>query len=213
MSATASPPHDSDATTPAPVGEPCPVCGAPLHPEQSWCLRCGSAARTRLAPSPNWKPPLAALAVVVALALGALAAALVDLAGGSGTVPAVTTTVTSAAAVSTPTTAPTTSAGAVTTPTTADGASTTPTTATGTSATKPATGTSTTGTVTGTTKNKGSTGATTTAGTTGTSSTPTHTSTTGAQLSPTVKNGISQGAKERLEQLESKKAAPGTSEK
>jgi hypothetical protein len=205
VSATASPPHDADAPAPAPVGEPCPVCGAPLHPEQSWCLRCGSAARTRLAPSPNWKPPLAALAVVVALALGALAAALVDLAGGSGTVPAVTTTVTTAAAVSTPTTAPAT--------TTAAGASTTPTTAGGTSTTKPATGTSTAGTATGATKTKGTGATTTPPRATGTSSTPTHTSTAGAKLSPTVKNEISKGAKERLEQLESKKALPGAGEK
>jgi hypothetical protein len=204
VSATASPPHDADAPVPTPVGEPCPVCGAPLHPEQSWCLRCGSAARTRLAPSPNWKPPLAALAVVVALALGALAAALVDLAGGSGTVPAITTTVTTAAAATTPTTPPAT--------TTAAGASSTPTTAAPTSTTTPKTGAAKTGTVTSATKTK-RTGATSTPGATGTSSTPTHTSTAGAKLSPTVKSEISKGAKERLEQLDSKKALPGASEK
>jgi hypothetical protein len=204
VSATASPPHDAHAPVPTPAGEPCPVCGAPLHPEQSWCLRCGSAARTRLAPSPNWKPPLAALAVVVALALGALAAALVDLAGGSATVPAATTTVTTAAAVTTPTTPPAT--------TTAAGAGSTPTTATDKSTTKPTAGAAPTGTATGATKAK-HTAATSTPGTTGTSSTPTHTSTAGAKLSPTVKSQISKGAKERLEQLESKKALPGASEK
>jgi hypothetical protein len=198
VSATASPPHDAHAPVPTPAGEPCPVCGAPLHPEQSWCLRCGSAARTRLAPSPNWKPPLAALAVVVALALGALAAALVDLAGGSGTVPATTTTVTTAAAATTPTTPPATTTAA----------SSTPTTAAGTSTAKPKTGTARTGTATGATK---SLGATSTPGTT--RSTPTHTSTAGAKLSPTVKSEISKGARERLEQLASKKALPGASEK
>jgi hypothetical protein len=204
VNATASPPHDAPARMPTPAGEPCPVCGAPLHPEQSWCLRCGSAARTRLAPSPNWKPPLAALAVVVALALGALAAALVDLAGGSGTVPAITTTVTTAAAVTTPTTPPAT--------TTASGASSTPTSTTGTSTTTPKTGAAKTGTATSATKTE-RTGATSTPAATGTSSTPTHTSTAGAKLSPTVKSEISKGAKERLEQLDSKKALPGASEK
>ena len=64
--------------------EACPLCGAPLSPEQDWCLRCGAAARTRLAATPNWKAPIATIAVVAALALGVLAAALVKLAGGSG---------------------------------------------------------------------------------------------------------------------------------
>lgn len=87
--------------------EACPLCGAPLHPAQEWCLHCGAAARTRLAASPNWKAPISALAVVAVLALGVLAAALVKLAGGSGSAaPAVTRTVTSAAAL-TPTQAST----------------------------------------------------------------------------------------------------------
>ncbi|HEY2142677.1 MAG TPA: hypothetical protein VGG98_11540 [Solirubrobacteraceae bacterium] len=98
--ATAAPaPH----TVPPPGGETCPLCGAPLQAEQEWCLRCGAAARTRLAAAPNWRTPVAVIAVVCALSLGILAAALVKLAGGSGAAPAAaTTTVTSAAA--TPTT-------------------------------------------------------------------------------------------------------------
>jgi hypothetical protein len=71
-------------STPASPSEPCPLCGAPLHVEQDWCLRCGAAARTRLATSPNWRVPLAALAVVITLSLGVLAAALVALAGDGG---------------------------------------------------------------------------------------------------------------------------------
>lgn len=211
MSATASPPHDVGAPAPAPTatGEPCPVCGAPLHPDQSWCLCCGSAARTRLAPSPNWKIPLAILAVVVALALGAIAAALVDLAGGPGSAPAITTTVTTAAAATTPAaTTTTTVAGQTATPATATGA--TPGTST---ATKPATGASTTGAATSTTKSTGAARAPGTTGTTGTSSTPTRTTTGQAKLSPTVKSEISKGAKERLERLAGKKALPGASEK
>lgn len=100
--AAAAAPHAPAAQ----VGERCPLCHAPLHSEQEWCLRCGAAARTRLAASPNWKAPLAALLAVVALALGALAAALVKLAADSGPPPpARTATVTRPAAAVTPTTA------------------------------------------------------------------------------------------------------------
>ena len=79
----------------------CPLCGAPLHAAQDWCLRCGAAARTRLAASPElegrrsrrsrwWR----------VLSLGVLAAALVKLAGGSGTAtPVITRTVIGAAAL------------------------------------------------------------------------------------------------------------------
>jgi hypothetical protein len=74
----------SAAAAPAP-SEVCPLCGASLGPEQDWCLRCGAAARTRLAASPRWRAPVIALAVVAALALGVLAASLVKLAGDSGT--------------------------------------------------------------------------------------------------------------------------------
>jgi hypothetical protein len=118
--ASDSPTAPTHAT--APPGEACPLCRAPLHPEQEWCLHCGAAARTRLAASPRWKGLIAALAVVVALSLGVLAAALVKLAGGSTAAPAITRTVTTAATASTPT-SPTTSGAS--TPTTA-GASTMP---------------------------------------------------------------------------------------
>jgi uncharacterized OB-fold protein len=63
------------------VTEACPLCGSALKPEQSWCLRCGAAARTRLAAQPKWKALVVALVAVVVLSLGVLAAALVALAG------------------------------------------------------------------------------------------------------------------------------------
>jgi hypothetical protein len=63
------------------AGESCPLCGTPLRPEQAWCLSCGAAARTRLAATPGWRAPLIALGLVIVLALGALTAALVSLAG------------------------------------------------------------------------------------------------------------------------------------
>jgi hypothetical protein len=71
------------ATSDAPAVDACPLCGASLDPNQDWCLRCGAAARTRLAASSRWKAPLIAGAVVAALALAVLAAALVKLASDS----------------------------------------------------------------------------------------------------------------------------------
>ncbi len=59
----------------------CPLCQTPLRADQSWCLRCGAAARTRLAAQPKWKALVVALLLVVVLSLGVLAAALVKLAG------------------------------------------------------------------------------------------------------------------------------------
>jgi peptidylprolyl isomerase len=111
-----------NATAPAP--EACPLCGTPLRPEQEWCLHCGAAARTRLATSSNWRAPIIAVAAVVALSLGVLAASLVALAGESGSRTPATTTVTTAPAAGTPTTATTTSAAA--TPTTSAPNATTP---------------------------------------------------------------------------------------
>lgn len=101
-----------------PAGEACPLCGAPLHPQQEWCLRCGAAARTRLAASPNWKAPIATALVVVVLSLGVLAAALVKLAGdsGSATAPSTTTVTgpaTAAAPIQTATTPATTAPGTI----------------------------------------------------------------------------------------------------
>jgi hypothetical protein len=102
----------------------CPLCGAPLALDQEWCLRCGAAARTRLAAAPNWRAPVAALIVVAALALGALAAALVKLAGDSGQTPAPSTRIVTTTTPSLPGTATgglsplAPGAGSTTTPTT-----------------------------------------------------------------------------------------------
>jgi predicted amidophosphoribosyltransferase len=67
-------------SVPAPR-DACPLCGSPLRAEQDWCLRCGAAARTRLAAPPKWKGLAIALTFVVVLALLVLAAALVRLTG------------------------------------------------------------------------------------------------------------------------------------
>lgn len=57
----------------------CPRCGAAVGPDQDWCLECGAPARTRLAPAPNWRAPIAIVAVVIVLAGAGLAAAFVAL--------------------------------------------------------------------------------------------------------------------------------------
>jgi hypothetical protein len=131
VSSAPAPAPQQQAPPPAAPSEACPLCGAPLHPYQEWCLHCGAAARTRLAASPNWRAPLVGALVVAVLSLGVLAAALVKLAGdsGSGAAPR-TTTLTSAPAASappatTPTSAVTTSTGA-TTPSTAPAPATAP---------------------------------------------------------------------------------------
>jgi hypothetical protein len=106
------------------------LCGAPLDPQQDWCLRCGAAARTRLAATPNWRAPIAAIAVIAALALGVLAAALVKLVGGSESADkTVTTTIATAPTASVPTTP------AVTTPSVTSTAAVPPPTATATTST------------------------------------------------------------------------------
>ncbi|MHB1859600.1 MAG: hypothetical protein ACYCUM_05725 [Solirubrobacteraceae bacterium] len=59
----------------APAGAPaCPSCGAPLQPQQDWCLRCG-AGRARARSGPGWRSAAAALGGAGVLALGAAAAA------------------------------------------------------------------------------------------------------------------------------------------
>jgi hypothetical protein len=70
----------------APPGAPpdpgtiaCPRCATTIGPDQDWCLACGAPARTRLVPTPNWRAPVAVLAVVVLLAGIALALAFVAL--------------------------------------------------------------------------------------------------------------------------------------
>jgi hypothetical protein len=65
----------------APATETCPLCGQALRAEQDWCLKCGAAARTRLAAPPKWKALVATLILIVAICLAVLTAALVKLAG------------------------------------------------------------------------------------------------------------------------------------
>lgn len=65
---------------PAPAQEPAPApgcsrCGAPLRPEQEWCLNCGAPTATRVASPAGWKVPVAIVASVLTLALAGLVVA------------------------------------------------------------------------------------------------------------------------------------------
>jgi hypothetical protein len=124
-------PSEVAGSPPVTAGEACPLCDSPLQREQEWCLRCGAAARTRLAATPNWRAPVAAVAVLTALSLGVLAAALVHLAGGSGSAKPTTTTIgATAPATLTPTPTGQVPPAAGTPGTTTPGASTAPATTT-----------------------------------------------------------------------------------
>jgi hypothetical protein len=81
----------------------CPRCGATIAPDQDWCLDCGAAARTRLAPTPNWRAPVALVAVIALLAGAGLAAAFVALTNNSTKAPSTSTPATAPAVATEPT--------------------------------------------------------------------------------------------------------------
>lgn len=104
----------------------CPRCGHLLPDEQSWCLECGLAARTRVHPPPSWRTPIALTAVLLALLAAGIAVALVTLLDTPESAPA-PTTVTVPAASSPATTPAATVPPVATVPTTTVPATTTPT--------------------------------------------------------------------------------------
>ncbi len=87
---------------PEPGALRCPRCSAEVPPDQDWCLECGHAARTRLAPPPSWRRPTAALAIVVAIALTGLVFAFVRLTDDETTAPVGVTGTTGATGVALP---------------------------------------------------------------------------------------------------------------
>ena len=74
MSEVATPPPPTDQRA-------CPHCGSPLAPDQEWCLNCGHAVGTRIAPTPRWRVPVAIVGAVLALLVAALVLSLVELSG------------------------------------------------------------------------------------------------------------------------------------
>lgn len=106
----------------------CPRCGSALSDDQSWCMECGLAARTRIHPPPSWRMPVLMACVALALLAAAIAVALVTLLDKPQPTPApatVTVPATTPAATPPSATVPTATTPLATTPTT-----TVPTTAT-----------------------------------------------------------------------------------
>ncbi len=81
----------------------CPVCGASLVDAQHWCLECGAAARTRIAPTPRrWRLIAVVLAVASVLSVIAIAVAIAKLVRSDASPVFTTTTVTGPAPLTTP---------------------------------------------------------------------------------------------------------------
>jgi hypothetical protein len=128
VSAIETPPEQGPAEAPVAEERRCPRCGAPLRPEQEWCLQCGTGVGARVAAPRGWRLPLAVVGGLLALAALAIVLAIVELSSNSEQVttqpvaaaptptaapPVVSPTpVPSATPTPTPTPAPTTSAGA-----------------------------------------------------------------------------------------------------
>lgn len=111
----------SPAPDPARPAIACARCGAEVQGDQSWCVECGLAARTRLARAPNWRTPLVAAGAIGLAAIVALVVAFLVLTGDNAPVP--TTTAAPPVAAAPATTTPT----VATTATVAPPATTTPT--------------------------------------------------------------------------------------
>ena len=129
MTADTQPPAPAD-TPPVPAPIACPRCGAEVRGDQDWCVECGLAARTRMAPIPDWRVPMLVAGAIGLVALVALVIAFVVVTNNNQPV-------TGAPAPAAPTQAPDT-APAVT-PTVAAPAATTPPAATAPAATTPVT--------------------------------------------------------------------------
>jgi hypothetical protein len=61
----------------------CPICQEPLADEQSWCLNCGTPARTLIASAPHWRSAIVIVAVAVLLALAAIGFGIARLVSGN----------------------------------------------------------------------------------------------------------------------------------
>ena len=102
----------SAVDTPAAQNEPaaevrqCPRCGAPLRPEQEWCLNCGAGIGARVASPSGWRWPVVTIATLLVLLVAAVALALVELASNPEQIATTTPTPAPPAATPAPTAAP-----------------------------------------------------------------------------------------------------------
>jgi ribosomal protein L37E len=58
----------------------CARCAAALAERQRWCLQCGYATLTRIAPAPRWRATAAGAVLIAAVALSGIGYALATLA-------------------------------------------------------------------------------------------------------------------------------------
>jgi hypothetical protein len=63
----------------APANPRCALCDGELRERQRWCLRCGSAALTRVAPAGRWASVGVGATLVAMLALAGIGYALATL--------------------------------------------------------------------------------------------------------------------------------------
>jgi hypothetical protein len=66
----------------------CASCGAPMEPDQDWCLTCGAAASGSLGQRPGWRAASTVIALTAVLVLGAIAASYAAITGDDGKKPA-----------------------------------------------------------------------------------------------------------------------------
>jgi hypothetical protein len=66
----------------------CASCGAPMEPDQDWCLTCGAAASGSLGARPGWRAASTVIALTLVLVLGAIAASYAAITGDDGKKPA-----------------------------------------------------------------------------------------------------------------------------
>ena len=76
-----SPPEQP--ASPPEATEHVPSCGAPMEPEQDWCLNCGTAAPGSLGERPGWRAASTVIALALLLVLGAVGAGYAALTGDS----------------------------------------------------------------------------------------------------------------------------------
>jgi uncharacterized OB-fold protein len=132
-------PHEEPGTPPLSSGDPlappqdyaCPRCGAPLRPDQDWCLQCGAAVTTHVAGAPGWRTPVAIVGVVLLLAAAGLLVAFLELSDDADRVARAPSSTPAAIEVDTPTPTPTASPTATPSPTPTASPSATPTPSSG----------------------------------------------------------------------------------
>ncbi|HEY2636136.1 MAG TPA: hypothetical protein VGI54_02010, partial [Solirubrobacteraceae bacterium] len=79
-------PQTETPETPEPAPKTCPNCGAPIRPDQEWCLECGGPVGVNMVGPPSWRVPVIVISALVLLAGIAVAIAFAQLSDDSKTV-------------------------------------------------------------------------------------------------------------------------------